>query len=161
MLSELVWLQGFGQDRLAAMSIEELENGLEWAKRDIIRLEEWRRERERQEREEGVYIHENSSERICYMAEFFYRTELELRKRRALNEDRLTLLKELRKVKRELGYDRHKFPDTREVVLDELLAEKGGHSLVDRRYSRASDQALEEAFRDDPDDPNLRMLRGS
>ncbi len=74
------------------------------------------------------------------MAEFFYRTELELRKRRALNEDRLTLLKELGKLKRELGYDRKKFPDTREVVLSELLTEKGGQCLADRRYSRAVDE---------------------
>jgi len=55
-----------------------------------------------------------------------------LRKRRALNEDRLTLLK----VRREREYDRESFPDTREVVIEELLGERGGHSLAQRRYSR-------------------------
>ena len=70
------------------------------------------------------------------------------------------MLKELRKVKRELGYDRSRFPDKREIILSELLAEKGGHSLVDRRYFRASDQALEDAIREAPDDPNLRLLQG-
>jgi hypothetical protein len=66
----------------------------------------------------------------------FYEIELGLRERRALGEDRLTLLKELRKVKRELGYDRHKW-DRREIILDELLIGKGGRALVDRRYSSA------------------------
>ena len=70
----------------------------------------------------------------------FYETELELRKRRALHEDRLTLLKELRKVKCERGYDRNKFPDRLEIVLSELLEEKGGPCLVDRRYSREQDR---------------------
>jgi hypothetical protein len=140
MLSELVWLQGFGQDRLAAMSIEELERCLANAKREIIDFEESERRRERFDEENHCITHVNSSARICYMAKFFYGTELELRERRALNEDRLTLIKELRKVKRERGYDRKRFPDTREVVLSELLAGKGGHSLVDRRYSRALDE---------------------
>jgi hypothetical protein len=51
-------------------------------------------------------------------------------------EDRLTLLKELRKVRRELDYDRERFPDRREIILEELLEESGGHSLTYRRYSR-------------------------
>lgn len=138
MLTELVWLQGFGQDRLAAMTLEELESGLANARRQITAQKEREREHERLLEEEGVLIHENSSSRICYMAEFFYETELGLRKRRALNEDRLTLLNEMRKLKRELGYDRDRFPDKREVVLSELLIKKGGECLADRRHSRAS-----------------------
>jgi hypothetical protein len=63
----------------------------------------------------------------------------------ALGEDRLTLLKELRKVKRELGYDRYE-SDRREIILDEPLIEKGGRALADRRYSGAVEQSLEEAF---------------
>ncbi|SRR5258707_2898512 len=89
MLSELVWLQGFGKDRLAAMSVEELESCLASARREIAEYEERERENERR----GVLVLENSSSRICYLAKMFYETELDLRKRRALNEDRLTLLK--------------------------------------------------------------------
>jgi hypothetical protein len=77
---------------------------------------------------------------MCHWDVTFYEIELALRERRALNEDRLTLLKELRKVKRELGYDRKKFPDRREIVLSELLEEQGGHCLADRRYWRAADE---------------------
>jgi hypothetical protein len=45
-------------------------------------------------------------DRLRYMEAMSYEVELSLRKRRALIGERLTLLKELRKVKRELGYDR-------------------------------------------------------
>lgn len=140
MLSEEVYLQHFNTGRLAAMSQEQLEQALARAKQRVIEFQEYEKEVERQFREEGVLIHISSFDRMGHWDVKFYEIELALRKRRALNEDRLTLLKELRKLKRELGYDRSRFPDTREVVLSELLAEKGGHSLADRRYSRAVDE---------------------
>jgi hypothetical protein len=125
-----------------------MEQALAWAKQRVVEFEEAEKERERQSREEGIFIHVSVFERMCHWDVMFYEVELELRKRRALHEDRLTLLKELRKVKRELGYDRKKFPDSREIVLSELLEEKGGHCLADRRYSRAVDEASEEADRE-------------
>src|SRR5260221_14161079 len=133
MLSELAHLQLFAKDRIAAMSLEEVENALETSKRQIAEYEE----RHRRNQEAGIHILETSMCRTPYMAKMFYETELALRERRALSEDRLTLLKELRKVRRELSYDRVSFPDKREIVLTELLIEKGGPSLADRRYSRA------------------------
>ena len=148
MLSEEVYLGQFDKDRLAAMSQEQVEQALEWAKKRVVEFEEAERERRRRDEEEGCYTHVSVFDRMCHWDVMFYETELELRKRRALNEDRLTLLKEMRKVKRELGYDRDRFPDRREIILDELLAEKGGRSLADRRYSRAVEEASKEADRE-------------
>jgi hypothetical protein len=54
----------------------------------------------------------------------------------------LTLLKELKTVRRELRKaDPHelKFPDTSEIVLDELLTERGGRALFARRKQRILD----------------------
>ncbi len=145
MLSEEVYLGQFGKDRLAAMSQEQLEQALAWAKERVIEFEEAEKERERQFREEGILTHVSVFERMCHWDVMFYETELELRKRRALNEDRLTLLKELRQVKRERGYDRKKFPDMRDIVLSELLIENGEECLADRRYSRELEQSLRES----------------
>lgn len=131
MLSEEVYLERFSKDWLAAMSQEQFEDALAWAKQRVIEFDEAEKERERQFREEGILIHVSVFERICRWDVMFYETE-ELRKRRALNEDRITLLKELRQVKRERGYDREKFPDMREIVLSELLLENGGECLADR-----------------------------
>jgi hypothetical protein len=139
-LSEEVYLGQFGKDRLAAMSQEQLEQALAWAKQRVVEFEESEKEIRRRDEEEGCYTHISVFDRMCHWDVMFYETELELRKRRALHEDRLTLLKELRKVKRELGYDRDKFPDQREIVLSELLEEKGGPCLGDRRYWRAADE---------------------
>ena len=147
MLSEEVYLGQFGKDRLAAMSQEQLEQALAWAKERVIEFEEAEKELRRRDEEEGCYTHISVFDRMCHWDVMFYETELELRKRRALNEDRLTLLKELRKVKRERGYDRQKFPDMREIVLSELLIENGGECLADRRYSRELDRSSEEAER--------------
>jgi hypothetical protein len=136
MLSEEVYLGQFGKDTLAAMSQEQLKQALASAKQRVIEFEEAERERRRRDEEEGCYTHISVFDRMCDWDVMFYETELELRKRRALNEDRLTLLKELRKVRREREYDRDAFPDRREIVIEELLGEKGGHSLAHRRYSR-------------------------
>ena len=148
MLSEEVYLGQFGKDRLAAMSQEQLEQALARAKQRVTEFEEYEKELRRRDEEEGCYTHISVFDRICHWDVMFYEVELELRKRRALHEDRFTLLRELRKVKRELGYDRDKFPDRREIVLSELLEEKGGHCLADRRYWRATDEASEEADRE-------------
>jgi hypothetical protein len=136
MLSEEVYLGQFGKDRLAAMSQEQVEQALAWAKEGVIEFEKAEKERRRRDEEEGCYTHVSVFERMCYWDVTFYEIELALRERRALNEDRLTLLKELRKVRREREYDRESFPDTREVVIEELLGERGGHSLAQHRYSR-------------------------
>ena len=122
------------------MSQEQVENALAWAKQRVIEFEQHEKEQRRRDEEEGCYTHISVFDRMCHWDVMFYETELELRKRRALHEDRLTLLKELRKVKREQRYDRNKFPDRREIVLSELLEEKGGPCLVDRRYSRELDR---------------------
>jgi hypothetical protein len=148
MLSEEVYLERFSKDWLAAMSQEQLEEALAWAKQRVIEFEEAEKERDRQFREEGILTHVSVFERMCHWDVMFYETELELRKRRALNEDRLTLLKELRQVKRERGYDREKSPDIREIVLSELLLENGAECLADRRYSRELDRSSEEAERE-------------
>jgi hypothetical protein len=148
MLSEEVYLGRFDKDRLAAMSQEQVEQALSGAKERVIEFEAAERERERLFNEDGILEHVSVFDRMCHWDVMFYETELELRKRRALNEDRLTLLKELRKVKRELGYDRDRFPDRQEIILDELLAEKGGRSLADRRYSRAVEEGSKEADRE-------------
>ncbi len=148
MLSEEVYLGQFGKDRLAAMSQEQLERALAFAKERVVEFEEAEKERERWDRENGCYTHVSVFERMCHWDVTFYEIELELRKRRALGEDRLTLLKELRKVKRERGYDREKFPDMREIVLSELLIENGGACLADRRYSRELERSSEEAERE-------------
>jgi hypothetical protein len=92
MLSEEVYLSRFGQSRLAAMSQEQLEQALARAKERVIEFKEYEKEVERQFREEGVLIHISSFDRMCHWDVTFYEIELELRKRRALNEDRLTLL---------------------------------------------------------------------
>ena len=147
-LSEEVYLGQFGKDRLAAISQEQLERALARAKQQVVEFEEAEKERERLFREEGIYTHVCVFDRMCHWDVTFYEIELALRERRALNEDRLTLLKELRKVKRERGYDRDKFPDQREIVLGELLEEKGGHCLADRRYSRELERSSEEAERE-------------
>ena len=144
MLSEEVYLGQFGKDRLAAMSQEQLEQALARAKQQVVEFEEAEKERERQFREKGIYTHVCVFDRMCHWDVMFYETELELRKRRALHEDRLTLLKELRKVKRERRYDRDKFPDTHEIVLGELLEENGGPCLADRRISREQDRLDDE-----------------
>ena len=144
MLSEAVYLKQFSKDRLAAMSQEQLEQALARAQQRIIEFEEHEKQLRRRDKEEGCHTHISVFERMCYWDVMFYEVELELRKRRALGEDRLTLLKELRKVKRESGYDRGKFPDRREIVLRELLEENGGPSLVDRRYSRELDRLAKE-----------------
>jgi hypothetical protein len=136
MLSEEVYLGQFGKDRLAAMSQEQLEQALAWAKERLIEFEKAEKERRRRDEEEGCYTHISVFDRMCYWDVTVYEIELELRKRRALNEDRLTLLKELTKVRRERDYDRRKFPDRREIVIEELLGENGGNSLAFRRYSR-------------------------
>ena len=141
MLSEEVNLGQFGKDRLAAMSQEQLEDGIAWAKQEIADQKETQR---RLLEEEGSLLGDSPFTSFCHYTVSFYEIELELRKRRALHEDRLTLLKELRKVKRERGYDRDKFPDRREIVLSELLEENGGLSLVDRRYSRELDRSDKE-----------------
>jgi hypothetical protein len=136
MLSEERYLQRFGQDRLAAMTQEQLERALAAAKQRVVEFEEAEERRLRLEEEEGCRIHVSVSDRMCYWDVTFYEIELALRERRALNEDRLTLLKELRKVRRELDYERERFPDHREIVIEELLAEKGGYSLAFNRHSR-------------------------
>jgi hypothetical protein len=136
MLSEEVYLGQFGKDRLAAMSQEQLEQALARAKQRVIEFQEYEKEVERQFREEGVLIHISSFDRMGHWDVKFYEIELALRKRRSLNEDRLTLLKELRKVRREREYDRDAFPDTQEIVIEEILNERGGYSLAYRRYSR-------------------------
>jgi hypothetical protein len=136
MLSEEVYLSRFGKDRLAAMSDEQLEQALAGANQRVIEFKEYEKEVERQFREEGVLIHISSFDRMCQWDVTFYEIELALRKRRALNEDRLTLLKELRNVRREREYDRDAFPDRREIVIEEILNERGGFSLAYRRYSR-------------------------
>src|SRR5260370_4595556 len=148
MLSEEVYLERFSKDWLAAMSQEQLEDALAWAKQRVIEFDEAEKERERQFREEGILIHVGVFERMCHWDVMFYETELELRKRRALNEDRLTLLKELRHVKRERGYDPQRFPDMREIVLSELLIENGGACLSARRYSLHLERSSEEAERE-------------
>jgi hypothetical protein len=140
MLSEEVYLGQFSKDRLAAMSQEQVEQALAWAKERVIEFEKDEKELRRRDEEEGCYTHISVFERMCYWDVTFFEVELELRKRRALNEDRLTLLKELRKVKRERGYDRERFPDMREIVLSELLEGKGGPCLGDLRYWRAADE---------------------
>ena len=136
MLSEAVYLKQFSKNRLAAMSQEQVESALAWAKQRVIEFEEYEKEVRRRDKEEGCHTHISVFERMCYWDVTFYKIELELRKRRALNEDRLTLLKELRKVRREREYDRDAFPDTREIVIEEILGEKDGYSLAYRRYSR-------------------------
>jgi hypothetical protein len=136
MLSEEVYLGQFGKDRLAAMSQEQLEQALVRAKQQVVEFEEAEKERERQFREEGIYTHVCVFDRMCHWDVTFYEIELALRERRALNEDRLTLLKELRKVRREREYDRDAFPYRRELVIEEILNERGGYSLAYRRYSR-------------------------
>jgi hypothetical protein len=130
------------------MSQEQVEQALAWAKERVIEFEKDEKELRRRDEEEGCYTHISVFERMCYWDVTFFEVELELRKRRALNEDRLTLLKELRKVKRERGYDRERFPDMREIVLSELLIENGGACLADRRYSRELDRSSEEAERE-------------
>ena len=145
MLSELVHLQFFAKDKLAAMSLEELESGLERAKCQIVEHQE----RQRRNEEAGIFVWENSICRLPYMAKTFYQIELDLRKRRALNEDRLTLLKALRTVLRELRKDdpeHPRFPDNKEVVLDELLRERGGPTLIARRRQRMIEQLEDDSF---------------
>ncbi len=136
MLSEEVYLQQFSKEWLAAMSQEQLEDALAWAKQRVIEFEEAEKELRRRDEEEGCYTHVSVFDRMCHWDVMFYETELELRKQQALNEDRLTLLKELRKVRRERDYDRRKFPDRREIAIEELLEETGGSNLAFRRYSR-------------------------
>ena len=152
MLSEEVYLGQFGKDRLAAMSQEQLEQALARAKQRAIEFEETEKERLRRDEEEGsYYTHVSVSDRMCGWDVTFYEIEIGLRKRRALGENRLTLLKELRRVKRERSYDRDRFPDHREIILSELLSENGGPSLVDRRYSRELERSLKESERELPE----------
>jgi hypothetical protein len=140
MLSEEVYLGQFGKHRLAAMSQEQLEQALARAKQRVIEFEEYEKELQRRDEEEGCISHISSFDRMCHWDVTFYEIEIGLRERRALGQDRLTLLKELRRVKRERSYDRDRFPDHREIILSELLSENGGPSLVERRYSRAVDE---------------------
>ena len=133
MLSEEVNLGQFGKDRLATMSQAQLEDGIARAKRAIANQKETQR---RLLEEEGSLLGDSALTSLWYYTVSFYEIELALRERRALNEDRLTLLKELRKVRREKEYDRDDFPDRREIVIEEILNEQGGYSLAFRRYER-------------------------
>ena len=87
MLSEQFYLQPFGADRLAAMSQEQLEQALAWAKQRVIEFGTAQKERERLFNEEGILINVKVFDRMCYGDVMFYGIELELRKR-PLNEDR-------------------------------------------------------------------------
>jgi hypothetical protein len=66
MLSEEVYLGQFGKDRLAAMSQEQLEQALAWAKQRVIEFEEHEKELRRRDEEEGSITHISSFERMCY-----------------------------------------------------------------------------------------------
>ena len=118
------------------MSQEQLEQALAWAREQVRDFEERERRIRQHDEEEGCYTHISTFDRMCHWDVTFYGIELAMRKRRALNEDRLTLLKEPRKVRRELDYDRERFPDQHEIVIEEQLNERGDYSLVYRRYSR-------------------------